>query len=146
MALVTRDQLKAWFKKGLYPLEVQFHHWIDSYWHKNDTIPISSIDRLNQILNNKAEITDLSGKQDRTDPALETQDKTITGAINELLGQTSALPDAINLEYTNEAHPHVTTVAEALDDIYAILDNPLTDTEIETAFNKGINKSDDTAQ
>lgn len=54
MAIVSRTQLKAWFRRGLYPLESQFHSWIDSFWHKNDPIPISSIENLAATLNDKA--------------------------------------------------------------------------------------------
>ncbi|MEY4902832.1 MAG: hypothetical protein RLZZ292_647 [Bacteroidota bacterium] len=51
MPIQVRATLKSWFKKGLKPLETQFADWIDSYWHKNDAIPISSIDNLNNTLN-----------------------------------------------------------------------------------------------
>ena len=64
MAIVSRTQLKAWFKRGLYPLESQFHAWIDSFWHRNDQIPISSIENLAATLNGKANTADLDGKAD----------------------------------------------------------------------------------
>ena len=53
MAVVSRDQIKSWFRKGLKPLEVHFASWIDSFWHKNDAIPMSSIDGLNEALNQR---------------------------------------------------------------------------------------------
>ena len=103
MAIVSRTQLKAWFRRGLKPLEVQFHSWIDSYWHKNDSIPMSSVDGLNDALNqrtisidsalsdtstnpvqNKVVSIALGDKQDNTDDSLPTTDKTIAGAIKEL--------------------------------------------------------------
>lgn len=54
MGIVSREQIKAWFKKGMYPLEAWFWSWADSYWHKeDDTIPMTSIDGLAAELNNK---------------------------------------------------------------------------------------------
>ena len=58
MATTSREQLKAWFRKGLKPLESQFAAWLDSYWHKSDSIPMSSIDGLNDALNNHTIIAD----------------------------------------------------------------------------------------
>lgn len=58
MATTSREQLKAWFRKGLKPLESQFAAWIDSYWHKSDSIPMSSIDGLNDALNDHTIIAD----------------------------------------------------------------------------------------
>lgn len=58
MATTSREQLKAWFRKGLKPLESQFAAWLDSYWHKSDSIPMSSIDGLNDALNDRTVIAD----------------------------------------------------------------------------------------
>jgi hypothetical protein len=46
MAVQTRTTIKNWFRTGLKPLEAQFHDWIDSFWHKADTIAISDVDGL----------------------------------------------------------------------------------------------------
>lgn len=54
MATVDRNIIKSWFKRGLKPLESHFAAWIDSFWHKNDTIPIESINQLQSILSDKA--------------------------------------------------------------------------------------------
>ena len=66
MAIISRSQLKAWFRRGLFPIESQFHAWIDSFWHKEDTIPISSIENLSSSLNNKADTADLARKADQS--------------------------------------------------------------------------------
>lgn len=50
MATQSRSVLKNWFKKGLKPLQQQFWDWIDSYWHKDDTIPTASVDGLDAAL------------------------------------------------------------------------------------------------
>lgn len=50
-----RNTLKGWFVRGAKPLATQFAAWIDSFWHKDDTIPIGSIEELGGILGNKAD-------------------------------------------------------------------------------------------
>jgi hypothetical protein len=54
MAIQNRTTLKNWFKRGLKPLENQFADWIDSFWHKSDTIAISDVSGL------QAELDDLA--------------------------------------------------------------------------------------
>ena len=43
MAVTSINQIKNWFKTGLKTAQEHFWHWMDSYWHKEDEIPISSI-------------------------------------------------------------------------------------------------------
>lgn len=57
MPIVDTNTLKGWFKRGLKPLESQFSAWIDSFWHKEEAIPIASVENLQQSLNSKAEKT-----------------------------------------------------------------------------------------
>ena len=54
MALQTISTIKNWFLTGLKPLQSQFHDWMDSYWHKNESIPQASITGLSADLNAKA--------------------------------------------------------------------------------------------
>ncbi len=56
MAIQTITQLKTWFRKGLKPLEGQFWDWFDSFWHKEEKIPMTSVDGLNEALNSKGSI------------------------------------------------------------------------------------------
>lgn len=63
-SITDKNTLKSWFKRGLKPLETQFHAWIDSFWHKNEEIPTSSIRGLESTLNNKAEIIALDALSD----------------------------------------------------------------------------------
>ena len=51
MAKQNISTLKNWFKRGLKPLQQQFADWMDSYWHKDEAIPISSINNLSETLN-----------------------------------------------------------------------------------------------
>ena len=60
MATQDRNTLKNWFRKGMKPLAVQFSDWIDSFWHKGDSLPISSVEGLSGELNNKAALESVS--------------------------------------------------------------------------------------
>lgn len=53
MAVQSIAQLKAWFRKGLYPTEQQFADLIDSFRHKNDPIDVADISILSQAFNGK---------------------------------------------------------------------------------------------
>ena len=46
----TREQLKKWFKNGCKPTENHFAAVFDSYVYKDDTIPASSIENLEELL------------------------------------------------------------------------------------------------
>ncbi|MFL5747208.1 MAG: hypothetical protein ACJ751_21215 [Niastella sp.] len=51
MAIQNINTLKSWFKRGFKPLQQQFYDWMDSYWHKNEQLPISSVNGLENVLN-----------------------------------------------------------------------------------------------
>ena len=98
---VSLSQIKSWFKKGMYPTESQFANTFDSFWHKDDTLPLSAIQNLMQILNDKASVSTLDSKADlnhehegylrKEDASLNTNSRTIVGAINELWDKLNEL-------------------------------------------------------
>lgn len=53
MAKKTTDQLKAYFRKGMFPTEGQFADLLDSYVHKDSRIPASQVEGLTDQLNSK---------------------------------------------------------------------------------------------
>ena len=55
MAQRERALLRKWFSKGCYPTAAQFSDWLDSFWHKAEKIAISSIEELDDRLNQKYE-------------------------------------------------------------------------------------------
>lgn len=70
--MTTKDTLKQWFKNGKKPDESQFSEWLESYWHKDEKIPIEIIENINNILANKSDtslvkslINQLEGKVDK---------------------------------------------------------------------------------
>ncbi|OOV19121.1 hypothetical protein [Flavobacterium sp. LM4] len=55
MAVTEKNILKNWFLNGLKPPQEQFWAWQESYFHKYDVIPPTSIEGLSELLNSKAD-------------------------------------------------------------------------------------------
>lgn len=55
MALRSIAQLKSWFRRGAYPTSEQFSDWMDSFFHKDEQLPVSSVDGLADRINGKYE-------------------------------------------------------------------------------------------
>jgi hypothetical protein len=53
--MADKNLIKNWFKTGLKPTQAQFLATWDSFWHKDEKIPITAIDDIENILNAKAE-------------------------------------------------------------------------------------------
>jgi hypothetical protein len=53
--MADKNTIKNWFKTGLKPTQAQFWATWDSFWHKEEKIPITAIDDIENILNAKAE-------------------------------------------------------------------------------------------
>ena len=60
MATTEKNTVKNWFKTGLKPTQSQFWAWMDSWWHKDEKIPLKAIDDIEDILNAKAEASVVS--------------------------------------------------------------------------------------
>ena len=87
---MDKNTLKSYFLTGKKPTQGQFAELIDSFFHKGEKINISNIENLSVLLGKKVErddvpyLIDLDGKQDCISDMLQTTDKSIVGAINEL--------------------------------------------------------------
>lgn len=44
--ITPKSTLKGWFITGAKPTQEQFWNWMDSYWHKDETIPVSNVSGL----------------------------------------------------------------------------------------------------
>jgi len=55
MAKQTLNTIKNWFKTGLKPTQQQFWDTWDSFWHKDQVIPASSIENLDARFDEKAD-------------------------------------------------------------------------------------------
>ena len=74
-----KNTLKSWFRKGVKPLESNFANWIDSYWHKAEQIPTSSILGLEGTLNQKAETAETQSIRQTLDNAQQQIDGILDG-------------------------------------------------------------------
>lgn len=57
MAIRDISQLKAWFRRGLYPTEGQFADLIDSFRHRQEKVALTDVDGLPDALNRKYDST-----------------------------------------------------------------------------------------
>ena len=57
--ITSKYQLKQWFVTGAKPQQSQYYAWMDSYWHKSESISIEAIDGLSGLLANKADVGDI---------------------------------------------------------------------------------------
>lgn len=61
----AKNTLKQWFVTGAKPLAAQYWAWMDSYWHKSESISITAIANLAAILASKADADQLDHKADK---------------------------------------------------------------------------------
>jgi hypothetical protein len=52
--MASLNTIKNWFKSGLKPTQAQFWETWDSFWHKDDRIPVVQIDGVDALLDQKA--------------------------------------------------------------------------------------------
>ncbi|MBB5334467.1 hypothetical protein [Chryseobacterium koreense] len=62
MAKTTINIIKNWFVNGAKPPQEHFWNWLDSFWHKDESIPQNQITGLPQTLSQKADVAQLAGK------------------------------------------------------------------------------------
>lgn len=105
MAKTNMTQLKNWFKNGLKPAQEHFWNWMDSYWHKDDTIPTSSIDGLDAYFNQVA-----------TDINQVSQNYSAKDASNLSQGDVEAWSNALGVIDTDE-ELEVTATLNFIEDI-----------------------------
>jgi len=107
MSKQSISTLKNWFKRGLKPLEEQFAHWLDSYWHKDaNDIPISSIQNLESTLNDLATVEAVealdTAKEDKANKGQPNGYASLDGGGKVPAGQLPSYVDDV-LEFANLA-------------------------------------------
>lgn len=94
--------LKNWFKTGLIPIQEQFWAWMDSFWHKGESIPQSSIEGLAQTLidiqdnagvNIDAHLTDADAHAALFDAKISTSEKGQPLGVSTLGADGKVLPE-----------------------------------------------------
>lgn len=110
---MDKTTLKSWFSKGKKPLASQFAAWIDSFWHKDEKIPISSVDGLSDELISKAEKGNVQELV-----ASSVKDYIGTNTLFERAEEVKSIPDdyAVTLFELAKELPHVITLGTS--DIY----------------------------
>lgn len=61
----AKNTIKQWFKNKQKPTQAQFWTWLDSYWHKDEAIPMSKIQGLNNALQGGATAEQLTALSKR---------------------------------------------------------------------------------
>jgi len=64
MAKKSLNVIKKWFKTGLFPTQTQFWDVWDSFFHKDDQIPASQVENLQELLDQKIDKKDLPDGSD----------------------------------------------------------------------------------
>ncbi len=59
MTKQAKNTIKSWFKNGSFPNQFHFWDWMDSFFHKDEQIPASQIDKLQDLLDSKVDRKDL---------------------------------------------------------------------------------------
>jgi hypothetical protein len=62
MAITDKNTIYSWFQTDDFPTEAQFRATWDSFWHKSESIPMSSISGLNQLFQQTATVAQLNDK------------------------------------------------------------------------------------
>ncbi len=52
--MTSKKTLKKWFSNFMKPAQEHFYAWIDSFWHKDEKIPMASIEGLERIVEGTA--------------------------------------------------------------------------------------------
>ena len=89
-----KSTLKNWFKSKLKPTQAQFWAWMDSYWHKGEKLPISTIDGLGEAVDGKAPIVHYHDQYATNDA---------TSLSNENVEQWKKKLDVDNLQFDDQA-------------------------------------------
>jgi hypothetical protein len=96
MAIVKLITIKSWFKTHYHPTQAQFYDTWDSFWHKEELIPITQIEDIENILIAKADAEVLAYQVN----VLQNQIDGITiilGSDNIDLNNVQELVDAIEM-------------------------------------------------
>lgn len=64
--MTPKKTLKKWFSNFMKPAQEHFAAWIDSYWHKDEQIPMKKIDGLSTAIENTASARQLLNHLDDT--------------------------------------------------------------------------------
>lgn len=99
-------QLKAWFRKGMYPTESNFIDFMDSFFHKtDDIIPISAVGTLAERLNRKLDSADAD--------ELRSDIQALTDIVNNVNSRINDVYIDLDIDTINATMSEIETKLEA---------------------------------
>lgn len=141
--MTALNTIKSWFRTGLKPTQTQFWSTWDSFWHKEEKIPQSSIDGLANSFNDKADAEALSGKLDKGN--FQGDADAIVALIPEALefqvnGVTvPPVENTVNFEFNSAEGAVLETGDQTINDVKTFTSSPIVPTP--TTETHAVNKS-----
>lgn len=106
MPIKNLAQLKAWFRKGMYPTESNFIDFMDSFFHKtDDIIPISAVGTLAERLNRKLDTADAG--------ELRSDIQALTDIVNNVNSRINDVYIDLDIDTINATMSEIETKLEA---------------------------------
>ncbi|MFW2137092.1 hypothetical protein ACK2M7_12575 [Chryseobacterium sp. TY4] len=81
MSKVSINIIKEWFKNQSKPPQEQFWAWMDSFWHKDEPIPMSAVTNLEDRLSKKADLVKGKVPKEQLPFTVETSEIIALGAV-----------------------------------------------------------------
>ena len=120
--MTPKKTLKKWFSNFMKPAQEHFAAWIDSYWHKDEEIPMSKIDGLSRAIENTVSAGQLLNHLDDTNAH--------HALFEELKSQIQALQTVLEVDDVN-----FDTLREIVTELKA-------NTKLQELIDKKVNKED----
>ena len=120
--MTPKKTLKKWFSNFMKPAQEHFAAWIDSYWHKDEQIPMSKIDGLSTAIENTVSAKQLLNHLDDTNAH--------HALFEELKRQIQALQTILQVDDVN------------LDTLQEIVTELKANTKLQELIDKKVNKED----
>nr|DAK29860.1 MAG TPA: hypothetical protein [Caudoviricetes sp.] len=120
--MTPKKTLKKWFSNFMKPAQEHFAAWIDSYWHKDEEIPMSKIDGLSRAIENTVSAKQLLNHLDDTNAH--------RALFDELKRQIQAIQTILQVDDVN------------LDTLQEIVTELKANTKLQELIEKKVNKED----
>ena len=120
--MTPKKTLKKWFSNFMKPAQEHFAAWIDSFWHKSEQIPMSSIEGLSRAIENTASAGQLLNHINDTNAH--------RNLFDELKRQIQAIQTILQVDDVN------------LDTLQEIVTELKANTKLQELIDKKVNKED----
>ena len=120
--MTPKKTLKKWFSNFMKPAQEHFAAWIDSYWHKDEQIPMKNIDGLSRAIENTVSAKQLLNHLDDTNAH--------RALFDELKRQIQAIQTILQVDDVN------------LDTLQEIVTELKANTKLQELIDKKVNKED----